>query len=70
MKTLTLSAIALTLLTSVAYARDNDARDTYHWLNSVSQSDTRATQADTNPAYHSDVAVPQKNSRPDEGPRH
>jgi hypothetical protein len=45
MKTLTLSAIALTLLTSVAYARDNDARDSWKWLQSVSHDQTAVAKS-------------------------
>lgn len=72
MKTLTLSAIALTLLASVANARDNDARDTYRWLNSVTQTQANSVQSNATNAYQSDVAIPQQNSQPqvDKGSRH
>lgn len=63
MKTLTLSAIALTLLASVANARDNDARDTWRWLDSVTQSHASAVPSADAYASRSDVAGSQQGSQ-------
>jgi hypothetical protein len=47
MKTLTLTAIALSLTSTLALARDNDARDTYKWLQSVTHSQSEAQNSNT-----------------------